>query len=61
MSMAIPTEWSATPPNVPRHAPSLGENTREVLAEIGYSARELDALAASGAIGTQPPLADVKK
>ena len=55
MSMAIPTEWSATPPDVPRHAPSLGENTREILTGVGYSAEAIDALAASGAIGTKPP------
>ncbi len=32
-----------------RHAPVLGEDTREVLAEIGYSRPEIDGLLAAGA------------
>lgn len=32
-----------------RAAPLLGEHTREVLAEFGFSAAEIDALYASGA------------
>ena len=48
-SMAVPTEWSATVPEYRRHAPRLGEHTREVLREAGYENGAIDALIASGA------------
>jgi crotonobetainyl-CoA:carnitine CoA-transferase CaiB-like acyl-CoA transferase len=48
-SMAVPSEWSESPPQYRRHAPRLGEHTREVLVEIGYSAAQVDALLSSGA------------
>lgn len=56
-SMAIPGTWSGTPPAVRRHAPLLGENTREVLAEAGYGAADVERLLASGAARAQdaPP------
>lgn len=48
-SMAIPTRWSQSPPEVSRLAPRLGEHSAEVLAEAGYSAAQIEALAAQGA------------
>lgn len=39
---------------VPRHAPGLGEHTREVLAELGLADAEIDALYASGVVRAQP-------
>lgn len=41
---------------VPALAPEVGANSREVLADIGYSAREIDAMVQSGAVmaATQP-------
>lgn len=40
----VPVKLSATPGGVHRRAPLLGEHTREVLAEIGCSAAQIDAL-----------------
>lgn len=48
-SMDVPGTWSGTPPSVRLHAPQLGENTREVLAQAGYSAMEIERLLGSGA------------
>ncbi|MDP9917417.1 crotonobetainyl-CoA:carnitine CoA-transferase CaiB-like acyl-CoA transferase [Variovorax boronicumulans] len=48
-AMAIPTRWSGSPPAVSRQAPRLGEHSAQVLAEAGYSAAQIDALAAQGA------------
>jgi crotonobetainyl-CoA:carnitine CoA-transferase CaiB-like acyl-CoA transferase len=47
-SIAVPTEWSETPPQYRRHAPRLGEHTREVLREAGLAEDEIDRLIASG-------------
>ncbi len=48
--VAVPTEWSASPPELTRHAPRPGEHTAEVLREAGYTQSEIDALAAGGAV-----------
>jgi len=47
-SMACPSEWSGTPPGVPRPAPRIGEHSREILAEIGYDAAAIAALEQAG-------------
>ena len=43
------------PPAAARHAPILGEHTREVLAELGYGGEEIEAMAAEGAVGEPIP------
>ncbi len=48
----LPLHFAKTPGSaIRRPAPRLGQNTREVLAENGFSADEIDALIASGAAG----------
>lgn len=47
-TMACPSEWSATPPSIRRHVPRLGEHSREILREAGYSDLAIDALIERG-------------
>ena len=49
ISMAVPSEWSASQPEYRRHAPRLGEHTREVLREAGLPDEEIQAMIDSGA------------
>jgi len=53
-ALGSPLHFSSTPTRIDRPAPLLGEHTREVLQESGYSDAEIDALVADGvvAIGT---------
>jgi crotonobetainyl-CoA:carnitine CoA-transferase CaiB-like acyl-CoA transferase len=46
-----PARFSASPANVRRLAPGLGEHTREVLGEVGYSRAEIGDLVEKKAIG----------
>jgi crotonobetainyl-CoA:carnitine CoA-transferase CaiB-like acyl-CoA transferase len=47
--LEVPSEWSETRPEYRRHAPRLGEHTREVLGEAGLDAAAIERLIASGA------------
>jgi crotonobetainyl-CoA:carnitine CoA-transferase CaiB-like acyl-CoA transferase len=49
-ALGCPVHFSDTPTSVRRHAPMLGEHTRELLREYGYGDGEIDALAAEGVI-----------
>jgi formyl-CoA transferase len=50
-SLGSPIKMSATPPDVRRRAPLLGEHTDMVLVELGLSPAEISGLRAAGAIG----------
>ncbi|MCB1706174.1 MAG: CoA transferase [Halioglobus sp.] len=47
-----PGHLSETPAALYRHPPRLGEHSREILSEAGYSDAEIDQLAADAVIGT---------
>ncbi len=49
-ALGCPLHFSATPTRVDRPAPLLGEHTREVLREFGYSDPEIDALISEGVV-----------
>jgi crotonobetainyl-CoA:carnitine CoA-transferase CaiB-like acyl-CoA transferase len=51
-ALGVPSEWSESPPEYRRHAPSLGEHTREVLKEAGLSDAKIDQLIESKAART---------
>lgn len=48
--MAVPSEWSATPPGEATPPPRLGQHSRAVLREIGYDAARIEALIAAGTV-----------
>jgi crotonobetainyl-CoA:carnitine CoA-transferase CaiB-like acyl-CoA transferase len=48
-TLAVPSEWSDSTPEYRRHAPRLGEHTREVLGEAGLSAERIQQLIDLGA------------
>ncbi|MEO6626210.1 MAG: CoA transferase [Burkholderiaceae bacterium] len=50
VQMAVPSEWSDTPPGQPTPAPCLGQHSRAVLREAGYADARIDALVAQGAV-----------
>ena len=52
----FPVDFAATSVDVTRrHAPRLGEHTREILEELGLRSDEIDALIATGAAGCIAP------
>ena len=53
-ALGCPLHFSATPTRITRPAPMLGEHTREVLAEHGYSEEEIEALETTGVVALPP-------
>jgi crotonobetainyl-CoA:carnitine CoA-transferase CaiB-like acyl-CoA transferase len=56
-----PLTFSDTPARIRSGPPADGAHTREVLAELGYAAAEIDELHASGAVGTRTPRTQERK
>ena len=49
-NIGIPVKLSQTPGRIRRRAPDLGEHTREVLLEAGYTGDEVSRLQKSGVV-----------
>jgi crotonobetainyl-CoA:carnitine CoA-transferase CaiB-like acyl-CoA transferase len=49
-TLGAPVKFSATPASLRRGAPLLGEHTREILLEYGYTVEEIDRLIAGGGV-----------
>lgn len=56
--MAPPMRLSKTPPTIRRLPPRFGEHTAEVLAELGYDDRQIEAMLAAGAAIAEKPAAE---
>jgi crotonobetainyl-CoA:carnitine CoA-transferase CaiB-like acyl-CoA transferase len=56
-----PTRLSRTPTALRRAAPMPGGETDEILTEYGYSATEISAMTAQGAVGVEQPTAKKEK
>ncbi len=50
-ALGSPIKMSATPPEVRRRAPQLGEHTDEILQDLGMTSDEIDSLRVDGAVG----------
>jgi len=51
-TIGLPVKFSATPGGITRAAPLLGQHSREILAEAGFSAAEIDRMVDEGAVLT---------
>jgi len=51
----VPVHFSKTPGGYYRHPENLGESTEAMLADVGYSEEEIEALQATGAAGKPKP------
>jgi crotonobetainyl-CoA:carnitine CoA-transferase CaiB-like acyl-CoA transferase len=49
-ALSSPLRLSKTPPQIRRGAPVFGEHTAQVLGWLGYSAEDVSALQAAGAV-----------
>jgi len=49
-AIGLPVKFSATPGKVAHAAPVLGEHSRDILEEYGYSSEEIERLAAERAV-----------
>lgn len=56
-ALGCPIHFSETPTAITRHAPMLGEHTRELLREYGYDDAQIDAFVAEGVVEEVAPQA----
>jgi len=49
-TLGLPVKFSATPGGIARPAPVLGQHSREILAELGFSKREIARMIDAGAV-----------
>jgi crotonobetainyl-CoA:carnitine CoA-transferase CaiB-like acyl-CoA transferase len=49
-AIGCPVHFSATPTHITRPAPLLGEHTRELLREYGYSDADIDGFVVAGVV-----------
>ena len=54
-TLGHPVHYSVTPTEISRGAPLLGEHTREILAQHGYSRSEIERFLAAGVVTTENP------
>lgn len=53
--LGLPVKLSRTPGQADQPAPSTGQHTREILASLGYSSDQIDALEAAKVVSSGPP------
>ena len=49
--VGIPVKLGSTPGEITSAAPGVGDNSREILASVGFSDKEINEMIASGVIG----------
>jgi crotonobetainyl-CoA:carnitine CoA-transferase CaiB-like acyl-CoA transferase len=54
-TLGFPVKYGNIQPRIERHPPSLGEHSRQVLAENGFSEKAIDRLVSEGVIGDGEP------
>ena len=54
--IGFPIKFSATPGELHKHAPILGEHTAEYLNSLGYTEEEIRKLQEENAIGNSPSI-----
>lgn len=59
-TMAVPSEWSGTPPPELQPPPTLGQHSRELLAEAGYDDTRIARLIAEGVTRAPTPTSERK-
>ncbi|MCB8840417.1 CaiB/BaiF CoA-transferase family protein [Aurantimonas sp. VKM B-3413] len=53
-AIGLPVKFSETPGGIAKPAPLLGEHSREILAENGFSAEEIERMVSGGAVRAAP-------